>query len=843
VTARLAALGQLVLELASGNLGARVEPGEAGDEIDAIAAGLNMLAEELAASRAEVAARQQELERSTAVLGAILERMNDGVLAGDAEKKILVANPAARRILGLDTRGPGWMAQVRQYLRLADGVTALGPDDGPLRRAVMGEVFEDLELFVLPGPGREGAYIECSGAPLANERGESLGGMVVFRDVTERRRGEASLRQAKDEAVAATAAKSEFLANMSHEIRTPMNGILGMTELLLETGVTRAQREYLDLVKSSADSLLDVINGILDFSKIEAGRMELDPQAFALRDSVGDTVRALAVRAHQKGLELACRFEEAVPDRVVADAGRLRQVIVNLVGNAVKFTARGEVVVEVGCDPAGPGEATLRVSVRDTGVGIPADKHAAIFESFTQADGSTTRQFGGTGLGLAISARLVALMGGRLWVESAPGRGSRFHITARVGRVGGAEAGARPPADHAGLLGLPVLVVDDNDTNRRILDEMLRGWGLAPALADSGAAALATLRRAHGAGAAFPLVILDAHMPVMDGFALAETLKADPTLAGATIMMLSSGMRPDEAARCRALGIDVYLAKPVKQSDLLEAILRALGSPGAPSGAPEGDAPAPAGGRRLRVLLAEDNAVNQLLATRILEGGGHAVALVENGEDAVAAALGERFDVVLMDVQMPRMSGLDAAREIRRREAGRRVPIVALTAHAMVKDRDECLAAGMDGYLTKPVHRADLLAAIEAAIAGDAAASVPAAAGDDGGAAFDRDALLARCEGDLDLLREVASIFLEESPRLLDNVASAVRAGDAGRLRAAAHALRGSLAYFGASAATAGARRLEELDASGAPADVPALHRDLVEQVDRLRAALASVAG
>ncbi|MDO9017416.1 MAG: ATP-binding protein [Deltaproteobacteria bacterium] len=704
VSHRLAALQQLVLDLAAGNLGARVEPSEAGDEIDAIAAGLNMLAAGLAASRAEVAARQAEHEHSTAVLRAILGRMNEGVVAGDAAKNVLVVNPAVRRIIGVDTSEPDWLMGVRETMRLPDGVTALGPDDGPLRRAVMGETFDGLELFLLPVPGRDGTFIDCSGAPLTNDRGESIGGMVVIRDITERKRAEASLRQAKDEAEAATAAKSEFLANMSHEIRTPMNGIIGMTELLLETDITRHQREYLDLVKTSADSLLDVINSILDFSKIEAGRMELDPHPVALRDCVGDAVRTLAVRAHQKGLALACRFEEAVPEEVLADAGRLRQIVINLVGNAVKFTARGEVVVEVGMTPGDDGGPMLRVAVSDTGVGIPESKHVAIFESFTQADGSTTRQFGGTGLGLAIAARLVALMGGRLWVESEEGRGSRFHFTARVGlRAEGRSAqAAEPPA-------------------------------------------------AVGAG--------------------------------------------------------------------------------------------PAAGRRLRVLLAEDNPVNQLLATRILERRGHAVVLVENGEDAVAAVAAGRFDVVLMDVQMPRMNGLDATREIRRREDGARLPIIALTAHAMPRDREECLAAGMDGYLTKPIRAVELHAAIAAAT-GSAGAPGPAAAEDEpADAAYDHDALLSRCEGDLELVREVATIFLEEVPSLLAAVTTALHEGDLRRIRAAAHALRGSLTYFGARAATNAAERLERAETADDLAAAPEHLRALTAHVQRLRAALAALAG
>jgi signal transduction histidine kinase/CheY-like chemotaxis protein/HPt (histidine-containing phosphotransfer) domain-containing protein len=626
-----------------------------------------------------------------------------------------------------------------------------------------------------------------------------------------------------DHAEAATRAKSAFLANMSHDIRTPMNGILGMTELALETDLSQDQREYMQIVKSSAESLLTLLNDILDFSKIEAGKLDLDAHAFNLRDGLADTLRALALRAHEKRVELALHVATDVPDAVVGDWSRLRQVLANLVGNAIKFTTEGEVVVSVdGASKNGAAHSDnayqLHFAVRDTGIGIAADKLEQIFEPYLQAETSTTRQFGGTGLGLTISNRLVQLMGGRLWVESEIGRGTTFHFTSAVGVA--AEPIAAPPSlPPESLDGLPVLIVDDNSTNRQILREVLTTWRMKPVVASGGETALAEMQRAADQGKPFALVLLDALMPEMDGFAVAEQIRRRPGLAGPTIMMLSSAHHQGDSSRCRQLGVPRYLTKPLKQSDLLDAILTVLAVAPAPEPARNGvDSPKPlAPSKRFRILLAEDNAVNQKLAVSLLEKQGHDVILAENGHEAVDALAQQDFDLVLMDLEMPGMDGLGATRTIREREktTGRHTPIVAMTAHAMKGDRERCLAGGMDGYLSKPIRANQLLEVLTefnvAAEATGGPAMNPRPAPTTDGDILDKAALLARVGNDRQLLKELVALFLEECPKLVSDVRDAVAAKDGRRLKVAAHTLKGAVSNFSTWPSFEAALRLETM--------------------------------
>jgi two-component system, sensor histidine kinase and response regulator len=838
------------------------------DEIGVLVDGFNEMLTEIQARDRDLQQAQDQLERRVEERTAELRReisvreQTEAALRDTEERTRLLLDSTAEAIFGVDSESRCTFCN-RATLRL------LGyADPAELLHRDMHEVTHHTRADGSPYPApecpiaaavREGqayhredeVFWRANGSSFPAEywshpvqrNGKTVGAVVTFVDITERRAAQKALQDAKEAAESASRAKSEFLANMSHEIRTPMNGIIGMTQLALDTELTEEQREFLGMVKTSSDALMIVINDILDFSKIEAGKMELDTTIFNLRDLLEETARTFGVTASDKNLELICDIHSGVPEAVAGDMTRLRQVLVNLLGNAFKFTDQGEVVLRVDVQQFYDRSVALHFTVHDTGIGIAKEEQGLIFEAFVQADGSSTRKYGGTGLGLTISNRLVSMMGGRIWLESEPGKGTTFHFTAKFD-LASSSADLPELRGCSGLAGIPALIVDDNPTNRRILEMTLLQWGMKPASVESGRAALAELRRARESDDPILLVLLDAQMPELDGFATAAKIKGDSSLGTPVIMMLTSGGQRGDADRCRQLGISAYLSKPVRQGELREGILRVLGLKPQRAERPRliTRHSLQRSTQQLHILLVEDNAVNRELTTRILSKRGHIVTVAINGKLALEALEGQAFDLILMDVQMPKMDGLQATAAIRKLECstGTHIPIIAMTAHAMKGDRERCLQAGMDAYVSKPVQADELLKLAEALAAGAAHSTADAA--DNPQTVLDHKLALARLDGDEALLTDLARLFLEEGPKMLNAVQVALADKDAARLERAAHSLKGAVSTFAAQAAFDAALKLERLGRAGELEESQKVYAALESQIQRLRVALESLA-
>jgi PAS domain S-box-containing protein len=778
-------------------------------------------------------------QRSQRLLQSVMDNTNALVYVKDTNGRYLVVNRMWSELLDLPEesvigRTDGEIFPAHLAARFVE-------NDEMVRRTMTSHSTEETALV-----NGEERFFLSNKFPLLGEDGKLFGTAGVSAEITEIKRMEAELRRAMAKAEEATRAKSDFLANMSHEIRTPMNAIIGMSELALDTELSAEQREYLQTVLSSAEALLMLINDILDFSKIEAGKLDLDRVGFRLRDTLADATHTLALRAHKKGLELACHVLPDVPDHLIGDPGRLRQVVVNLIGNAVKFTEQGEVVLRVAVERQNDDSTLLHFSVSDTGIGIAEEAQEKVFGAFDQADTSTSRRYGGTGLGLAISRQLVALMDGRIWLESQLGVGTTFHFTARLDVQDPATIPVA--AELHQLQGLPVLVVDDNATNRRILEEMLSHWGLKPTTVDSPYKAMKILEQARADGHAFKLLLSDVNMPGLDGYDFVQWVRKQPDLQSLVAMLLTSARTSGDAARAREINVAALLTKPIKQSTLLDAIGEVMGAQRASLAPPPAEDEPTAASAPMKILLAEDHPPNQQLAVRLLERHGHSVVVANNGLEVLAALEKESFDLVLMDIQMPEMDGFTATEEIRRRESqtGAHLPIVAMTAHAMKGDAERCLAAGMDDYVAKPIRRKTLYQALQRVADLARIAPEPAVDREVGSDATDSEAaevldeveLLEEYEGDEDLLADMVTSYFELTPSLLQDLRTAIDAGDSATVASVAHTLKGGCGNFFAKAAFEAALQLENMGKAGDLSGAEQRWRALQKHLERLKQAL-----
>ncbi len=738
----------------------------------------------------------------------------------DRDGRIVFANEKAAAVLGVDAKDMIGKT-VADFYSEELAILAREEDEMVMRT---GEVIEDVFDAEVDGETR---YFASRKGPVRNNQKEVIGIQTIYWDITEQSLAEQALHREREElrvakiaAEEANRAKSDFLANMSHEIRTPMNAIIGITDLLLETELNQTQREYLRMVQDSGEALLTLINDVLDFSKIESGKFELDHLPFDLHETLGDALKGLGFRAHNKGLELAFHVDKQIPPFLIGDGNRLRQVIINLIGNAIKFTESGEVVLEIDCLERTSERARLHFKIIDTGIGIAPENIGKIFQEFEQADASTTRRFGGTGLGLAICKRLVELMEGRIWAESVLGVGSKFQFEVTLD-VDPSQTSSRAELAPINIQGIRVLVVDDNATNRRILKDMLTNWGMVPTTTSCGETALQALVDANDENDGFQVIISDVNMPNMDGMMLVQAIK-DRALANPDcIIMLTSGARPQDAHTLERLGVHAHLLKPAKQSEIYDAVVDSLISRRQQTiKAPPGKSkPVPSKPklRRLRILLAEDNLVNQKLAIGVLEKLGHHVSVASNGLTALDKIANDDFDLVLMDVQMPEMDGLTATRELRKREAGTdgHMPVIAMTAHAMKGDREICLEAGMDEYLSKPIRSKDLEDKLDVFFpAADAATETESADSDcssaQTGHQINWKKALKNAAGDEELLHELLITFQDDVPNLAKKLAEAVDADDRTRIRTTAHSIKGSLGFLETDDAQAWFQNLED---------------------------------